>query len=1491
MIRRAICCAAAVAAALLAATVVSAQTTTLYLRNTQHAFGANYWQLGATAGNNPDLSTGLFVANPAQGPGTTYLFYPGQDHLSSDTQGPAPQYGWASASAIDGTIPAGDWTFTWRIRVTQYQTGGTATVQVRVFKATTGTAGTLLFTANGTTNFAKASGTYSETIVSTQASSYTFGANEYLVIEYWMNFNNTGDYAFQLESESTAGLVTFPTPVTATTQIGTGAPQASSISVCPGGAPVFADAFDLSVTAGAADTVTAATVTLAAGTSAGVAEVQIRDGSGATVLGSATTPTGDQWTVGGLSLNAPNGTPAQYRIYVVPKTPGLMPPPPGSTYGVTAAITSIVHSLLNTVVYNDTADGTVSIDNLSPGDAVWGTITPGDAQISLSWTNPADPDFADVLILRDTTAVAASPAEGTSYTAGQTIGSASVVYAGTGISYTDTGLTNGTAYYYKIFAHDACGNYASGAATGPHTPSAPAPGTTVGPASVTANACTQVTVSAPFTGDSNGDGTTDFERGPTATGPWTLVCSAASGASPRTCVDTGVVENTTYYYRVTFADPDGVAGTNPQVVGPVTTPSCAANDTTITSNSALVSACRQISVTSAFTGDDNGNGRVSVEYNTANAWPGTTACADVTGPSPRQCLATNLSPGTQYWLRVTFTDPDGVTGANPEVLGPYTTPSCGTDTAPPTIGFLVPADGATVGGSDVIKVSIYDEGGLAGGTPVRWRLDAGPWSTTITVNPQYNCGPSCQVYEIALDTTTLTGGAHQVEVEATDAAGNLARAGRGFRVSNSGTRPAGTGTLLRRTHGSQICLDCHNIPTHSSQHTGTNYGSWSVDCLTCHTPHGTTNIYLIREQIRTPSSGNRAVVFRQDDRAGATNPSGSYLGASTTDYTDGICEACHTKTNHYRNDASGGDHTHNQSTRCVGCHPHSNGFAAGESKGRASCSVCHASIWDGMTGAVAKTSRHALGNTREVNDSFQDSGVSWVAPLAAVAPADRSCVNMCHTDHVHNTPGSTTHEYDVHNDASTQASRSVSRSSGGLATGGSPAKTDFDAGAANGGLCVSCHRNAVATGEPAVDAGAYSASAHNYTSNAYGSWTYVLHDGSTFDRNCTKCHADRGDGRPSASGTGLGAVHFSSYPKLLSGSINPAGAPADFVCYNCHGNGTNGQDLSGKDLATVMAKSSVHPVESDSAHDTLAENGATYADGAFSGADRHVNCLDCHAPHRAAAGLHSPGSSGLAGALTGATGIGVASLPAGWTVFGSADFTTNLVPVAAEYQICLKCHSSFAFGTSPPSGETDQAQELNVNNDSYHWVMTDQTASSAPTWTTANNTPRTNDPGRVMTFASGSPWTKSSPMVCSDCHGNDDATGVQGPHGSANAPILKKPWSAGSGINTPNGLCFDCHDYQTYAGKDPNFGQSGYATGGGNKNLHGEHSKIFSSTFTCAWCHSAVPHGWKRKALIVLTSDPAPYNAGGNTARIVSWNISNTRQYRKSSCATVGGCH
>ena len=73
--------------------------------------------------------------------------------------------------------------------------------------------------------------------------------------------------------------------------------------------------------------------------------------------------------------------------------------------------------------------------------------TIGDASVALSWTNPDDANFTGVLIVRKTGGYPVKPSDGVK------------IYQGTAQAYTDTGLTNGTQYFYRAFAYNAKHEY------------------------------------------------------------------------------------------------------------------------------------------------------------------------------------------------------------------------------------------------------------------------------------------------------------------------------------------------------------------------------------------------------------------------------------------------------------------------------------------------------------------------------------------------------------------------------------------------------------------------------------------------------------------------------------------------------------------------------------------------------------------------------------------------------------------------------------------------------------------------------------------------------------------------------------------------------------------------------------------------------------------------------------------------------------------------
>jgi hypothetical protein len=104
-------------------------------------------------------------------------------------------------------------------------------------------------------------------------------------------------------------------------------------------------------------------------------------------------------------------------------------------------------------------------DTIAPANVTGFAAIGGNSQVAMSWTNPADADFNKVIILRNTSSISDAPANGTTYSAGNSIGTSTVVYVGNLSPFTNnTGLTNGTLYFFKIFAYDEdpAANYSSG---------------------------------------------------------------------------------------------------------------------------------------------------------------------------------------------------------------------------------------------------------------------------------------------------------------------------------------------------------------------------------------------------------------------------------------------------------------------------------------------------------------------------------------------------------------------------------------------------------------------------------------------------------------------------------------------------------------------------------------------------------------------------------------------------------------------------------------------------------------------------------------------------------------------------------------------------------------------------------------------------------------------------------------------------------------------
>lgn len=312
--------------------------------------------------------------------------------------------------------------------------------------------------------------------------------------------------------------------------------------------------------------------------------------------------------------------------------------------------------------------------------------------------------------------------------------------------------------------------------------------------------------------------------------------------------------------------------------------------------------------------------------------------------------------------------------------------------------------------------------------------------------------------------------------------------------------------------------------------------------------------------------------------------------------------------------------------------------------------------------------------------------------------------------------------------------------------------------------------------------------------------------------------------------------------------------------------------------------------------------------------NRHAECTDCHNPHRTtktrlfnatavtpdAAGTHEHQANLLhsniaSGALRGTWGVE--------PVYGASDF---LIPpisfdvkrgnppngasssetsswVTREYQICLKCHSTYGYdqppdlglssggtlsGTNDVTRYTDQAMEFQApisdrgetggNHRSWHPVIAETGRS-----TSVRNADRNNWLAPWNTEA----FIGTQTMYCSDCHGSDTPPGTVvpaggedgnpwGPHGSNNDFILKGNYSQQTGGGgTQDDICFKCHAYNRYATRDgEEFGSGFSGPDRGGDNLHGFHADKIGQ-LRCSWCHVAVPHGWKNKGFLVNLND------------------------------------
>src|SRR5271168_554562 len=180
------------------------------------------------------------------------------------------------------------------------------------------------------------------------------------------------------------------------------------------------------------------------------------------------------------------------------------------------------------------------------------TANGGNAQVALTWT--ASTGATSYHVKRAT--VSGGP-----YTQ---------VFAPASANFTDSGLTNGTKYFYVVSAVNSAGESANSAAVSA-TPAAPIaiPATPTGLAATAGNAQVSLTWNA-----SGGATSYNVKRATVSGGPYSQI------AAPTTAnyTDTGLTNGTTYDYVVSAVNSAGESANSAQVIA---TPAGAATDVTV----------------------------------------------------------------------------------------------------------------------------------------------------------------------------------------------------------------------------------------------------------------------------------------------------------------------------------------------------------------------------------------------------------------------------------------------------------------------------------------------------------------------------------------------------------------------------------------------------------------------------------------------------------------------------------------------------------------------------------------------------------------------------------------------------------------------------------------------------------------------------------------------------------------------------------------------
>jgi fibronectin type 3 domain-containing protein len=315
---------------------------------------------------------------------------------------------------------------------------------------------------------------------------------------------------------------------------------------------------------------------------------------------------------------------------------------------------------------------------------------PGNAQVMLSWM--ASSGATGYNVQRSTT----------------TGGPYTQISTPTVTNFTDTGLTNGTKYFYVVSASNSVGQSANSAQVSA-TPTLPPPASPTGLAATAGNAQVSLTWNA-------SSGATSYHvKRSTSTGAETQISAPASNSF----TDTGLANGTKYFYVVSAVNSGGESANSSEVSATPTAP--AVPPATPTGLQATA-----------------GNAQVSLSW---NASAGATSYhvkrstssgteSQISAPASNSFTDAGVTNGTKYFYVVSAVNSNGESANSSEVNA--------TPAAPATAPAMPTGLQATAGNAQV-SLSWNASSGATSYNVKRSTVTGGPFSSTVASPTATNC--------------------------------------------------------------------------------------------------------------------------------------------------------------------------------------------------------------------------------------------------------------------------------------------------------------------------------------------------------------------------------------------------------------------------------------------------------------------------------------------------------------------------------------------------------------------------------------------------------------------------------------------------------------------------------------------------------------------------------------------------------------------------------